>query len=105
MHTGSAGLTILFYSVMESGPDIVSENEAYCFVLTRMSRQYVIMPVPEYTEAEVRRVRNIYKGFVAEETVGGGRPVRFRIRGKGLEDFTMELFLVHDYCCMENGIC
>ena len=38
MHTGSAGLTILFYGVVESGPGIVSENEAYCFVLTRMSR-------------------------------------------------------------------
>ena len=38
MHTCSAGLTILFCSVMESGLGIVSENEAYCFVLTGVSR-------------------------------------------------------------------
>ena len=38
MHTGSAGLTILLYSVMESGPGIVSEDETYCFVLTGVSR-------------------------------------------------------------------
>ena len=37
MHTGSAGLTILFYSVVESGPGIVLENETYCFVLTGVS--------------------------------------------------------------------
>ena len=37
MHTGSAGLTILFYGVTESRPGIVSENNTYCFVLTRVS--------------------------------------------------------------------
>ena len=43
------------------------------------------MPVLEYTEAEVRRVGNIYKGFMAEEAVGGDRPVGFWIRGMGNE--------------------
>ena len=38
MHTGSAGLTILFYGVMESRPGIVLENETYCFILARVSR-------------------------------------------------------------------
>ena len=38
MHTCSAGLTILFYGVMESEPAIVPENEAYCFILTEVSR-------------------------------------------------------------------
>ena len=37
MHTCSAGLTILFYGVMESRPGIVSENETYCFILTGVS--------------------------------------------------------------------
>ena len=37
MHTCSAGLTILFYSVVESGPGVVSENETCCFVLTGVS--------------------------------------------------------------------
>ena len=45
----------------------------------------MIMPVLEYTEAEVRRVGNIYKGFVAEETVRGDGPVGFGIGGMGNE--------------------
>ena len=74
----------------------------------------MIMPVLEYTEMEVGRVRNIYNGFMVEESIGGNRTVGFGIRGmgnkwrvrrEGLEDVTMELFLVHDYCCTENKIC
>ena len=45
----------------------------------------MIMPVPEYTEVEVGRVGNIYKGFVVEETIGGDGPVGFWIGGMGNE--------------------
>ena len=45
----------------------------------------MIMPVMEYTETKVRRVGNIYKGFVAEEAVERDGPVWFGIRGMGNE--------------------
>ena len=71
MYTCSAGLTILVYGVTESGLGVVLEDETYCFILTRISRQYVIMPVMKYMEIEVRRVGDIYKEFMMEEAVRG----------------------------------
>ena len=41
------------------------------------------MPVTEYTEMEVRRVGNIYEGFMMEKTIGGDGPVGFGIAGMG----------------------
>ena len=43
------------------------------------------MPVLEYTEVEIGRVGNIYKEFMAEETIGGNRPVGFGIDRIGNE--------------------
>ena len=44
-HAGCTGLTILFYEFTESRPSVISENETSCFVLTRMSGEYVIVLV------------------------------------------------------------
>ena len=41
----------------------------------------MIMPVPEYTEMEIGRVRNIYNGFMVEEFIRGNGTVGFGIRG------------------------
>ena len=43
------------------------------------------MPVIEYMEMEVGRVRNIYEGFMMEKAIGSDRPVWFWIRGMGHE--------------------
>ena len=51
------------------------KNEACCFVLTRMTREDVIMFVLENFELEIIRVGDMDAIIVLEESIRGDRPV------------------------------
>ena len=110
-HAGCTGLTILFYKFTESRPSIISENETSCFVLTRMSGEYVIVLVLQNTELEIGGVGNVDTRLMTEESIGSYGPIRFgigemgfveRVRRKSLQDVIVEFLLLHDNGCTEN---
>ena len=51
-------------------------DEVDCFVLARVTREYVVMFVAEDAEAEVVGVGDVYEVVMAEESVCVNRPTR-----------------------------
>ena len=110
-HTSGARFDVFLDKFTESRPGIVVMDEVNGFILSRVSRKDVVMLVAENTELEVVGVRNVDKVVMTEEAIRSNRPMglRFflvgdvkRVIGKCGQDIGIELFLVHDNCCMEN---
>ena len=78
-HTDSTGFAVLFDEFSESRPSVFTSNKVDCLVLTRMSREYVIMFETENAESEIVRVGDVDEIVVSEKTVRCDSPVRFRI--------------------------
>ena len=106
-HIDSTQFAIFLDKFMETRPGIILMNKFDYLVLTRVSREYVIMFMMEDVETEIMRVRNIDKTMVSKETVRGQSLVRLRVVAKrdieGVrvecrQDVRVELFQVHKYC-------
>ena len=78
-------------------------DEVHCLILTRMSREDVVMLVAENSEPEVIGIGDIYETIVAEKSIGSDWPVGLqffevgnvkRIVGKCGKDIRDELFLI-----------
>ena len=82
-HTSSTRLAVVLDIFSESRPSVFSKDETCCFVLTRVTRENVIVLVTEDFETEVVRVRNVDEVVVTEETIGGDGPARFGVLGQG----------------------
>ena len=52
-HASCTRLDVFLDKLSEAGPSIVSMNELYCLVLTRMSGEDVVMLVSKNTKSEV----------------------------------------------------
>ena len=52
-HASCTRLDVFLDKLSEAGPSIVSANEFYCLVLTRVSREDVVMLVSKNTKSEV----------------------------------------------------
>ena len=90
----------------ESGPGVIATDDVCGLVLSRMSREDVVVLVTEYTESEVVCVRNVNEVIVTEETIRSNGPTElwvFEVSNidwvvrESSEDVSIELFLIHDY--------
>ena len=88
-------------------------DEVHCLILTRMSREDVVVLVAENLEPEVIGVGDVYETIVAEKSIRSDWPVGLqffevanvkRVVGKCGKDIRVELFLVHDDHCSENRV-
>ena len=70
LHTSCTGFTIFLDKFTESRPGIIAADEVHCLILTRMSREDVVVLVAENSEPEVIGIRNVYKTIVAEKSIG-----------------------------------
>ena len=71
LHTRCTRLAIFLDKFTESRPGVVSSNEVYCLVLTRVSGKDMIVLMSENAESEIIRVWNVDKVVVSEKTIGG----------------------------------
>ena len=69
-HTSCTRFTIFLDKFTESGPGIIAVDEVHCLILTRMSREDVVVLVAENLEPEVVGIRDIYETIVAEKSIG-----------------------------------
>ena len=69
LHTSCTIFTILLDKFMESRPGIVVADEVHCLILTRMSREDVIVLVVENLELEVIGIGDVYETIMAEESI------------------------------------
>jgi hypothetical protein len=67
----------------ELQPGVFPANELEGLVLTKVSRQDMVMLVLEHTEAEIVDVRNINVVVKMEETISGARPAAFGVGQMG----------------------
>ena len=70
LHTSCTGFTIFLGKFTESGPGIIAADEVHCLILTRMSREDVVVLVAENLEPEVIGIRDVYETVVAEKYIG-----------------------------------
>ena len=70
LHTSCTRFTIFLDKFTESGPGIIAVDEVHCLILTRMSREDVVVLVAENSELEVVGIRDIYETIVAEKSIG-----------------------------------
>ena len=70
LHTSCTRFTISLDKFTESGPGIIAADEVHCLILTRMSREDVVMLVAENSELEVIGIRDMYETIVAEKSIG-----------------------------------
>ena len=54
---------------MESRPGIIAADEVHCLILTRMSREDVVVFVAENSEPEVIGIRDVYETIMAEKYI------------------------------------
>ena len=64
------------YELTEAGPGVFLMDEVDSLVLTRVTREYVVMLVAKDAEVEVVGVGNVYEVVMAEESVCVNRPTR-----------------------------
>ena len=104
-HTGCTRLAIFLDKFVESGPGIVVTDEVNSLILTRMSREDMIMLVVEDSEPEVVSVGNIDEVIMSEKTICSNGPLGLRILKMGSiervggdcgEDVRVELLLIHN---------
>ena len=69
-HTSCTRFIIFLDKFTESGPGIIVADEVHCLILTRMSREDVVVLVAENSELEVVGIRDIYETIVAEKSIG-----------------------------------
>ena len=69
-HTRCTRLAIFLDKFTESRPAVVSSNEIYCLVLTRVSGKDMIVFMSENAESEIVRVSNVDQIVMTEKTVG-----------------------------------
>ena len=69
-HTSCTRFTIFLDKFVESGPGIIVADEVHCLILTRMSREDVVVLVAENSELEVVGIGDIYETIVVEKSVG-----------------------------------
>ena len=70
LHTSCTRFTIFLDKFAESGPGIIEVDEVHCLILTRMSREDVVVLVAENSELEVIGIGDIYETIVAEKSIG-----------------------------------
>ena len=70
LHTSCTRFTIFLDKFTESGPGIIAADEVHCLILTRMSREDVVMLVAENSELEVIGIRDMYETIMAEKSIG-----------------------------------
>ena len=58
-HTGSTRFAVLLDKFTKSRPGVVAKDKTSGFVLTRVSREDMIVFVSEYAKSEVGVVRNV----------------------------------------------
>ena len=113
-HTSGARFDVLLDKFTESRPGIVMTDEVNRLILSRVSREDMVMLVAEDVEPEVIRVRNVDEVIMAEESVRSNGPARLRfflmgnvkrVVGECGQDIRVKLFLVHDDGRMENRSC
>ena len=68
-HTSCTRFTIFLDKFVESRPGIIAADEVHCLILTRMSREDVVMLVAENSELEVVGVGDIYETIVVEKSI------------------------------------
>ena len=70
-HTSCTRFTILLDKFTESRPGIIVADEIHCLILTRMSREDMVVLVVENSEPEVIGIGDVYETIMAEKSVGG----------------------------------
>ena len=70
-HTSCTRFTILLDKFTESRPGIIAADEIHCLILTRMSREDMVVLVVENSEPEVIGIGDVYETIMAEKSVGG----------------------------------
>ena len=104
-HTSCTRLAIFLDKFMESGPGIIATDEVDGLILTRMSREDMIMLVVEDSEPEVISVGNINEVIMSEKTICSNGPLGLQILKVGNiervgqkcgEDVRVELLLIHN---------
>ena len=78
-HTSCTRLAIFLDKFTESGPGIVAMDEVNGLILTRMSREDMIMLVAEDLELEVVSVGDIDEVIMSEKTICSNGPSGLRI--------------------------
>ena len=81
-HTSCTRFTIFLDKFAESRPGIIVADEVHCLILTRMSREDMVMLVAQNSEPEVIGIRDVYETIVLrydiselQETGGGAENV------------------------------
>ena len=69
-HTSCTRSTVFLDKFTESRPGIIAADEVHCLILTRMSREDVVVLVVENLEPEVIGIRDVYETIVVEKSVG-----------------------------------
>ena len=69
LHASCTRFTIFPVKFMESGPGIIVADEVHCLILTKMSREDVVMLVAENSEPEVIGIGDVYETIMAEKSV------------------------------------
>ena len=104
-HTSCTRLAVFLDKFMESRPGIVAMDEVNGLILTRMTREDMIMLVAEDSELEVITVRNIDEVIMSEKTICSNGPLGLWILKVGNiervgrdcgEDVGVELLLIHN---------
>ena len=70
LHTCCTRFTIFLDKFTEFGPGIIAADEVHCLILTRMSREDMVVLVVENSEPEVIGIGDVYKTIVVEKSVG-----------------------------------
>ena len=68
-HTSCTRFTIILDKFTESRPGIIAADEVHCLILTRMSREDMVVLVAENSELEVIGIRDVYETIMAEKSV------------------------------------
>ena len=69
-HTSCTRFTIFLDKFAESRPGIIAADEVHCLILTRMSREDVVVLVVENLELEVIGIGDVYETIMVEKSVG-----------------------------------
>ena len=70
LHTHCTRFTIFLDKFTESGPGIIAADEVHCLILTRMSREDMVVLVAENSEPEVIGFGDVYDTIMAEKSIG-----------------------------------
>ena len=69
-HTSCTRFTIFLDKFTESGPGIIAVDEVHCLIMTRMSREDMVMLVVENSELEFIGIGDVYETIMVEKSIG-----------------------------------